>query len=325
MQFEIFRNGEWLTREAAGYYGSTRQEVADYHNSLTLQNDDPLLALPAGLPIYTIWQNGGQFSENGNTGDPTVALSIDPSHAYAFADATPLYNHVGTDANHDQSVLGISRATRAMLWIKPDVWIIHDRATTDSDQRFKRFNLLFTEPPVVNGRAATIVFPSGQSLDVQSLLPVSATLTVDQPAMGQQAGADETRYRLVVEDPAKPADTTFLHVLQAVDPGATATPATRLQNIGDANLEGALVGHVAALFPRDQGAPLSNVSYTLPAIAARHFIAGFMPNAAYSATITGTPNGNTVAIAPGGALHADAAGVLLVQIFGDEIFRDNFE
>ena len=79
MQFEIFRNGEWLTREAAGYYGSTRQEVADYHNSLTLQNDDPLLALPAGLPIYTIWQNGGQFSENGNTGDPTVALSIDPA------------------------------------------------------------------------------------------------------------------------------------------------------------------------------------------------------------------------------------------------------
>jgi hypothetical protein len=325
MQFEIFRHGEWLTREAAGYYGSTRQEVADYHNSLTLQNDDPVLSLPPNTPIYTIWQNGGQFSENGNTGDPTVAFSVGASHTYAFADATPLYNHVGTDANHDQSVLGISRATRAIIWIKPDLWVIHDRATTESAQRFKRFNLLFTEPPSVNGRTATVGFPSGQSLDVQSLLPASATLTVDQPPMGAQAAADETKYRLVVEDPAKPADATFLHVLQAVDPGATPAAATLLQNLGNANLEGALVGNVAALFPHDPGAPLSNVTYTLPATATRHFIAGFTPNAAYSVTITETPNGNAVAIAPGGALHADAAGALLVQILGDEIFRGDFD
>jgi hypothetical protein len=205
------------------------------------------------------------------------------------------------------------------------VWVIHDRATTDSAQRFKRFNLLFTEPPAVNGRTAMVGFPSGQSLDIESLLPASATLTVDQPAMGQQAAADESKYRLVVEDPAKPADTTFLHVLRAVDPGATPTPATLLQNIGTANLEGALVGDVAALFPHDQGAPLSNLTYTLPLIATRHFIAGFLPNASYSATITQTPNGRTVEIAPGGALHADAAGVLLVQILGDEIFEDDFE
>ncbi|HVT33100.1 MAG TPA: hypothetical protein VHE32_10655 [Rhodanobacteraceae bacterium] len=325
MQFEIFRNGEWLTREAAGYYGSTRQEVADYHNGLTLQNDDPQQSLPPNTPIYTIWQNGGQFSEDGNIGDPTVSMSVNPSHAYAFADATPLYNHSGGQWLPQQSVLGITRATRSIIWIKPDLWIIHDRATTDSGQRFKRFNLMFTEPPAVNGKTATVGFPSGQNLDIQSLLPAAATLTVDQPPMGAQAAADQMKYHLTVEDPAEPSDVTFLHVLQANDQGVTPDAATLLQNLGSANLEGALVGSVAALFPHDAGVPLSNVTYALPAIATRHFIAGFVPNAAYGATITETPNGRTVQIVPGGPLHADAAGVLLVQILGDEIFRDDFE
>ena len=42
---------------------------------------------------------------------------------------------------------------------------------------FKRFNLSLVANPAVNGNAATEALPSGQQLFIQTLLPLSPSLT----------------------------------------------------------------------------------------------------------------------------------------------------
>ena len=97
---------------------------------------------------------------------------------------------------------------------------------------FKRFNLSLVTNPIINGNVATETLPSGQQLFMQTLLPHSPSLSSAYAAgnLNPIAQLEPTQYILTVEDPAKPADVRFLHVLQGADPGAAMVPAAYLQS-----------------------------------------------------------------------------------------------
>ncbi|MBI2567098.1 MAG: M48 family metallopeptidase [Candidatus Schekmanbacteria bacterium] len=311
-QFELYRKGEWLTKERSGYPSNAADiamATADYHNTLSLQND-----VPANLQWFEgpVSERGGQWTEGLAAGDPTVLMSTSATYAYAQADATNLYNRPNQwDPNN--AAVDIQHASRAILWLKPDHVIVYDRATSLTANRFKRFNVTLTALATVEGQQATVETPNGQKLYMQNLLPPNAILT-SSPAesFAVLAELEPSTSRLVIEDPANPTDVRFLNVLQGADAGSTADPATLLRAMTGTAYEGAAVRETTVLFPVDLESPFDGLAYTAPEGTTRHLITGLAPNATYDALIISGPNGVDVAITAGQTWSADAAGVLLV-------------
>jgi hypothetical protein len=312
-QFELYRKGEWLTKERSSYPANASDLIgatADYHNTLSLQND-----VPADLQWYegAISERGGQWPEGSAAGDPTVLMSTAAGYVYAQGDATNLYNRPNQYVPANNAI-DILHASRSILWLEPDHVVVYDRAKSKTDGRFKRFNLTFVGPVSVQGRRATVTTPGGQHLFLQSLLPANPTLTASAVESYQTiAELEPTTTRLVIEDPALPTEIRFLTVLQGADAGAAADEATLLHSTSGAAFEGAAVRQTAVLFPVQLGAAWSGLSYTAPADTALHLITGLTPNARYDATLVPGGQGIAVTVANGRTWQADEAGVLALS------------
>ncbi len=174
-QFELFRNGEWLTKEMSNYDNNAVGLTTVYHNTLALQN-----WCANGTPNLNWfetgeWANGSQWMLGLNAGDPTTIASAGPGYLYVSSDLTPLYNrpNVWTPAS---AAVDITQATRSIVWLNSDYIVVYDRATSLHSGLFKRFNLSLTNSPAINGgdrdgdaeQRAAVVHPNaatGKSID----------------------------------------------------------------------------------------------------------------------------------------------------------------
>ncbi|MFN8487804.1 MAG: hypothetical protein U0350_09450 [Caldilineaceae bacterium] len=148
-----------------------------------------------------------------------------------------------------------------------------------------------------------------------ALAPAWASQTVVlQAGVNGYAGLTDTKFYnwLKVEAPGGPASVRFLHVLQGLDAGANASPATLIESSSGVPFAGAVVNNTAVLFPVEWGAAFTGVTYSTPAGVTNHIVTGLTPNAGYNVTkqtvngqtqVTITPNGNTI--------RADSGGVLV--------------
>ncbi len=314
-QFELFRKGEWLTKELSNYDDNGLGMTTYYHNTLGLQNTSP-----NGSPTVQWWEtgelaNGSQWMIGENAGDPTNVFSSGPGYVYAATDMTKLYNRpdLYTPAN---SIDNITQATRNILWLNGDYVVIYDRATSMNAGLFKRWNLTLIANPVINGKVAVETLPSGQQLFVQSLLPADSTITARNVLadLTLVAELEPGKYVMTIQDPSLPADTRFLHVLQGADAGATMVPAAYLQSAGGTAFDGAAFGSTAVYFPVSATTPFAATSFTAPAGVHTLIVTGLAPNSAYgvAAQISGT--GHLIHITPGApGATTDAAGLLSVS------------
>jgi hypothetical protein len=308
-QFELYRNGEWLTKEMSNYDNNALGMTTVYHNTLALQNWSASGTPPLQWYETGEWANGSQWMEGLSAGDPTTATSTGPGYVYASSNLTNLYNRpqIWTPAN---GATDISQATRSILWLNNDYIVVYDRATSIHPGLFKRFNLSLVTNPTISGRTATEVLPSGQQLFMQTLLPQNATISARSAAgdLNPIAQLEPTQYIMTVQDPTNPVDTRFLHVLQGADSGAVMVPATYVQSTTGTAFDGAVFGGVAVYFP--VSATVSGVATSLPAPAGVHtaVVTGLAANSSYSVAV----NGNSISITPGAGSTADGAGVLRV-------------
>ncbi|MFT3775908.1 MAG: hypothetical protein QM820_61980 [Minicystis sp.] len=265
-QIELYRKGEWLTRERSGYANDLIVTTPDYHNTLSIQNTAANGdAQPKSLQWFegVTWKRGGQWGLAQNAGDPAVRASFGRGWVFAEGDATNLYNR--PDPGHDGPAVDVTHASRSVAWIAPDRVIVYDRAVTRTEGRFKRFNLTFVGEPVIEGKRATVTTPKGQRLFVQTLLPAAATLVGSKAEdFNRVAEGEPSRFRLVVEDPKGPKDVRFLHVLEGADAGAAPAAVKLLQSSAGTPFAGAAVGAVAVMFPVDLAAPRARVTYSVP-------------------------------------------------------------
>jgi len=308
-QFELFRNGEWLTKEMSNYDNNGVGLTTVYHNTLALQN-----WCANGTPNLQWyeqgeWANGSQWIIGLNAGDPVNVMSTGPGYVYTASDLTKLYNRPDfwTPAN---GAVDIAQATRSVLWINKDFIVVYDRATSNHAGLFKRFNLSLQANPSINGKVATDTLASGQKLFVQTLLPLAPSITAAYTAgnLNPIAELEPTKYILTVEDPAKPANVRFLHVLQGADASTTMTTATYLKSSSGTDFDGTAVGAFAIFFPVNVGA-VATTTFTLPAGVHTLLITGLTPNTAYGLTIQGT----TITVTPGGSgALSDNAGLLRI-------------
>jgi hypothetical protein len=315
-QFELYRNGEWLTKGLVGY-GSSFDDgdpsddyvfpSSEYHNTLALENDPPLYNTPADH-THQHWLRGSQWPID-PAGNPTIlAMSVAPGYAYALGDATNLYNSV-----YEQTT-DILHASRSIVWLAPDAIVVYDRAASNTEDRFKRFWLNLPAAATVDGNRTTMATASGQQLVIDTLLPAGATPVV-QPMdirVEDMALGESMRYRLLVEAPGRPRETRFLHVLQAADAGATVGPTAAIQS-EDGLFAGAVVGTTAILFPVDIGTEVGELRYAVPAGISTHLITGLTPGGGYDVTTAPAADGGIAVVVTSGAdYQADDGGALLV-------------
>jgi hypothetical protein len=238
--FEWYHDGEWLTKQQVAYSG----HATDYTNGVSIRNDDPEHN-EADDYRHRLAQSGSQWTVD-TAGDPRItAMSTDGGVVAVTGDATNLYN------NPYEKSTDVARATRALVWLKPDTIVVYDRAETRADGRFKRFWLQLPAQPRIDGRRTTMQTPKGQQLTVDTLLPADATVTSEPAPHGDDiANGDPIRFRLRVEDPAQPKRVDFLHVLQAGH-----QEPVRL--VDDGPCVGVAMGPTVVLFPRDLDTPVS--------------------------------------------------------------------
>jgi hypothetical protein len=308
-QFELFRKGEWLTKEMSNYDngGNGVGATVTYHNSLGLQN------WCQGCPPFTqgpdagAWSEGGQWMEGENAGDPTTVTSSGPGYVYATSNLTNLYNHRGTE------IVDITQAVRNIVWVNNDWIVVYDRATSQHNG-FKRFNLSLATNPVIFGNTATETLASGQQLFVQTLLPQNPSMTSFNGVaeLSSTADLEPMQYIYQVQDPSNALDTRFLHVLQGADSGVPVTPAAYLTSTGATPFDGAAFGNTEVWFPVSTNNAFAGA--TFPAAAGIHtaLVTGLTANAGYTVIVQPNGAGSTIAVQPGGNNMADAAGVLRI-------------
>lgn len=301
--FSFYRNGEWLTKEWSGY--GKNISASDYQNNLSIQNPPS----GAGVPSFNVEEgnHGGQFSYTSD-GDPTVKTSLQTAYVFAEGDVTKRYNGTGIHATD------VAHASRSIFWMKPDMIVVYDRATSKSANRYKRTYFNFATQPSVSGHGATVTTPKGQKVFFTSLLPQAGTVTWDKPTTTwswNEATEDEPmHYRICVQDTSNPLDVRFLNILQGADSNGTPVAATSFKQSSGSGYDGAWFGNTAVLFAVNLGQAFTGVTYTVPTTITSHYVTGLTPGAAYTVTKQTGANGLTVTISAGGTCVADSAGVL---------------
>ncbi|MCA9524034.1 MAG: hypothetical protein KC609_23870 [Myxococcales bacterium] len=306
---ELYRNGEWLTKDRTGYGMIIAQ--SDYKNTLTIQNDKP----DRGENDYRYqnWLVGSQWLYVSDEGAQVLRHSLHTDYVYALGDSTALYNSTY------ESCTDVVHASRSVVWLKPDVIVLYDRAETKSDGRFKRFWLNLPEIATVKGTLTSMKTASGQQLFLTTLLPSDPTIVAETTdlleATDEPAEGSLMRYRVMVEAPGNPKVARFLHVLQGADSGVSPLPTSRIESDGGTPFAGVRIGGptpTAVLFPVTIGA-VEKVSYVVAADTARQLVTGLDPTQAYSVTTSSESDGLHVLIVPASnGPKPDAGGVLLV-------------
>jgi hypothetical protein len=327
-QFELYRKGEWLTKEMSNYDNNAQGLTTLYHNTLALQNwcIDIAGAPAAGnlaskLPCGIQWNepteltNGSQWMWGEAAGDPTTVSSNGPGYVYAASDLTGMYNRPSDPAD---AATQVTQATRSLVWLNNvaggDYIVVYDRAATTNTGLFKQFNLSLVTAPVTqtaNGvTTATETMANGQQLFIQTLLPQNAATSYFNGAamLNPIAELEPTQYIYQVQDPSMPVDTRFLHVLQGADANVSMAAAAYLQSSTGTAFDGAQFASVAVYFPVRTGAPFAGTTLNVPAGVQTLLVTGLAANAGYTVSLQGT----TITISAGGQSMTDAAGVLLL-------------
>ena len=304
--FELYRNGEWLTKARTGY-ANIAEGIAssEFRNTLAIENSRPVDRDDDDWRI-DLWRRGSQWNYVATADPGLLRSSFYPDFTYAGGDATNLYN------SESEGSTDVVHASRDLVWLKPDWVVVFDRADAPAD-RFKRVWWQLPALPTVNGLQARMTSARGQQLFITNLLPAGATMQWVDPANDGVADTVATHepmtQRVMVQAPDGVA-ARFLHLVEGADSGAPPTPATVITAEG--GFVGLAMNQSAVLFSHDWDQPFTQLRYTAPAGVTRHIITGLEPGAGYAATVTPAADGVAVTILPGGDARADAAGVLVL-------------
>jgi Divergent InlB B-repeat domain len=314
-QFGLYRKGEWLTKEMSNYDngGGGNGATTTYHNTLSLENDCPKCStITWGQDIDgAVWRNGSQWMEGGNAGDPSTVMSHGAGYVYAASNLTNLYNRPDI-WDSTLSIVNVKQATRSIVWLNDtsDYVVVYDRATTQEAGLWKKWNLSLAATPQVQANKVSETMPDGQKLFVQTLLPMNPSQSYFNGAvlMSPLAELEPMKYIYQEQDSTKPADTRFLHVLQASDAATAMAQASYLQSTAGQQFNGAGFSKFAIYFPVNV-VSFTGTTLTLPAGAHTLMVTGLAANTGYQVSI----GGSAATISPNGSTKTDAGGVLVVS------------
>lgn len=303
--FELYRNGEWLTKARTGY-ANIAEGIAssEFRNTLAIENSRPVDRDDTDWRI-DLWRRGSQWNYVATADPAPLRYSFYSDFTYAAGDATNLYN------SESEGATDVAHASRDLVWLQPDWVVVYDRADAP-DGRFKRVWWQLPQAAMVTGSQAQMTTAAGQHLFITNYLPAGATMQlVDSANDGVEdtvATFEPMTERIMVEAPAG-ASARFLHLVQGADGGASPTIGTVIETAD--GFVGLVVNQTAVLFAENWDQPFTSLTYTAPAGTTQHIITGLPPSAGYAVTVEETAEGVTLTLSPNGDILSDEAGVLL--------------
>ena len=208
--WQLWRNGRWLSRETAGYAGTDR--LAGYAGAGVVEAN-------AGPPHNVLLFNGKGMAEQRNGAPLVKRLESRPDYAYAAVDLTPVYRNDRVQwrrPERDNPV--VARVEREFVFIRPlEALVIFDRVRSNGDEMpaetvTRTFLAHFEREPAPDGPGSYVGANGAQVLRVTTLLPAEpvSRVVAEGGAVGQ--------YRLEV-DAGGAEQSYFLHVLQGREDG----------------------------------------------------------------------------------------------------------
>jgi len=262
----IQRGADYLLKDA-GQYGA--YDTLPWHNTLAFGGS------------ATASQCGGD--DDGNIKAPRYVAADD--FVYGQEDMTKSYCN------------GVARAVRTVVYVRPDVLVVHDQAQTTAAGTTKQFNLNFGADVAQAGSTFSTVV-GGSKLFMRSLVPASPvpTLTAAGTKITGATGdypLHGVNYRITTS--GQTAD-SFLHVFQATAAGTADMAATTYLVSADARAQGAAIDMGAkswVVLSSITGAPLTGtLAFALPlACPCSHVIGDLAPSTSYQVAIYDDANG----------------------------------
>lgn len=291
-RFDYLPKGEPAITAMNGYIFT--QNRADYANIAGYQWNP---SYPCSSD--SVWPDtcnaGGEQPFAGKFSNLVLGSSSNGNYYYGATDGSGTYfSSFGTgDASN------VNLAQREVLWLKPDLIWVYDRAETVSDASFKKWNVNTQTLPAISGNLATETTDGGQKVFISSLQPGTSSWTATSvtPPGGAPVNA------LLTDTASSGTPVRMLHTIERKDSGSPSFTVSVFSASGD-SFEGGVVGTTIVMFKHTRGT-FTGVTYPASS-ATTHYVTDLAPNTAYVITGPGTPGGAT----------SDSAGVLTFAASG---------
>ena len=251
----------------SGAYGLT--ETLPYHNTLGFDDRGvgDIVVYPPGQGYWgdaaaiTKYQDGGGF-------------------VYSQADFTDAY------VNNDGVRNAVTRAVRTLVYIRPDLVVVHDQAQTAQTGVKKIFNLNFNAPSLTRSGSVFSATTGQSKVFMRSLVPASPTPAIT-PVNYNGGTANVSNYQVTVTGSTT---SSFLHVFQAASSGRSVMASSAYLSSTDARAQGAEVDSgsqrwvvLSAVSSPVLAGPLT---YSLPiACPCAHVVGDLPAGASYQVTV----------------------------------------
>jgi hypothetical protein len=194
----------------------------------------------------------------------------------------------------------VSRAVRTVVYVRPDVIVVHDQAQTTSAGTTKQFNLNFGASLAQSGSVFSTVVGASK-LFMRSLVPASPAPTIAPAGTSVSTGngsfaLNGTNYRIATTGQAVD---TFLHLFQATAAAQAQMAASTYLQSADARAQGAAIDMGAkrwVILSAVSAAQLpGTLVYDLPVTCpCSHVVGDLLPHTSYQVDIYAAGGGGPV-------------------------------
>lgn len=228
---------------------------------------------------------------------------------------------------------GVAAAVRTLVYVRPNVILVHDQLQTTDANTKKQFNLNFANAIAQSGDVYSTT-AGASKLFVRAMVPANPTAVII--ASGTSITGANGAFKLKgtnwrVSTSGHTAD-TFLHLFQATDSGQAQMAASAYLQSADARAEGAAVDLGSkrwVMLSSTAGGPLGGtLAYALPVTCpCAHVVGDLQPTTNYQALVYNDAGGAPIqtlslATGPEGVLSfetADAAAKQVTLVAGDVV------
>jgi hypothetical protein len=218
-----------------------------------------------------------------------VDTAYENTAAYTYFDA----NYAASYSPEDAPGSGgqVSQLTRQVVFVRPGLMFVYDRAATTSASDSKTLQWNFASAPTVNGNGFTETVGSSTLFgQIYSTVPISTSLSaLNDPSLGMTSDAP-TIEQLETENITPSAGVNYLTAFQ-VAPSTTPTMDPSEHILSNNNvMEGTEIDNQLVLFGRSGPvAPGATVAYTFNGQAAvQHLLVDLKPSQVYEVSYNGT-------------------------------------
>ena len=300
-RFDFIRKGEILTTALGGSSNSDAYAQAPEHQNISGYQWLPTFSCVNAGSASGICEQGGMVDQGqGISSSLVLAKSSSATYYYGQTDASGSYNTSQNTCQWCTAAANVNLSQREILWIKPDVIFVYDRAETTSTTSFKRWNMDLQLQPTIAGNVASMTSTGNQKLFVTSLL--SGTLTTSILDLSHEPGAPVTY--LLKDTAPTAASVRMLHIVEGKDAG-TATAATLVQSTAGTNFDGGVIGTTVVMFKKTLTDTFASTTYAASG-GTTQYVTGLAPSTSYAIAGPGTPAGAST----------DSAGLLTFAATG---------